>query len=118
MCVYFCIGFIHFMLAGKTLIDHTSLFCHHDFEKNDNIILRDKAPSIHSNSHDETLFRLNKVNTIEDYFTTEIKKIEAISKRLNKYIAAFEVIDNILIVLSATSGGISIISFLALLELL
>ena len=26
MCGYFCIGFIKFMLAGKTLIEHTSLF--------------------------------------------------------------------------------------------
>ena len=32
-------------------------------------------------------------------------------KRLNKYIAAFYYIDKILIVLSATSGGISIICF-------
>ena len=33
------------------------------------------------------------------------------SKKLNKYIAAFYYIDKILIVLSATSGGIFIISF-------
>ena len=26
MCVYFCIGFIDFMFAGKNLIDFTSLF--------------------------------------------------------------------------------------------
>ena len=24
MCSYFCIGFINFMLAGKTLIDYTN----------------------------------------------------------------------------------------------
>ena len=39
MCGYFCIGFIDFMLVGKTLIDYTSLFSACDFEKNDNIIL-------------------------------------------------------------------------------
>ena len=39
MCGYFCIGFIDFILAGKTLIDFTSLFSLHDFEKHDNIIL-------------------------------------------------------------------------------
>ena len=38
MCGYFCIGFIDFMLAGKT-IDHTNLFSPHDFNKNDSIIL-------------------------------------------------------------------------------
>ena len=26
MCGYFCIGFIDFMLAGKTLIDYTNFF--------------------------------------------------------------------------------------------
>ena len=39
MCGYFCIGFIDFMLAGKTLVDYTSLFSSYDFEKNDAIIL-------------------------------------------------------------------------------
>ena len=39
MCGYFCIGFIDFMLAGKTLIDYTALFSPYDFNKNDQIIL-------------------------------------------------------------------------------
>ena len=39
MCGYFCIGFIDFMLAGKTLIDYTNLFSPHGFNKNDSIIL-------------------------------------------------------------------------------
>ena len=40
MCGYFCIGFIDFMLAGKTLVNFTSMFSLHDFEKNDSIILK------------------------------------------------------------------------------
>ena len=39
MCGYFCIGFIDFMLAGKTLVDYTNLFSPYDFNKNDSIIL-------------------------------------------------------------------------------
>ena len=39
MCGYFCIGFIDFMLAGKTLNDYTILFSPYDFNKNDQIIL-------------------------------------------------------------------------------
>ena len=39
MCGYFFIGFIDFMLAGKTLIDYTSLFSPYDFANIDNIIL-------------------------------------------------------------------------------
>ena len=39
MCGYFCIGFIDFMFAGKSLIDFTSLFSPYDCKKNDDIIL-------------------------------------------------------------------------------
>ena len=39
MCGYFCIGFIDFMLAGKTLTEFTNLFLPNNFKKNDDIIL-------------------------------------------------------------------------------
>ena len=39
MCRYFCIGFIDFMLAEKTLTEFTNLFSPNNFKKNDNIIL-------------------------------------------------------------------------------
>ena len=35
MCRYFCIGFIDFMLARKTLTEYINLFSPHDFEKNE-----------------------------------------------------------------------------------
>ena len=33
MCGYFCIGFIDFMLAGKTLTEFTNLFPPNNFKK-------------------------------------------------------------------------------------
>ena len=39
MCGYFCIGFINFMFAGRSLIDFTSFFSPYNFKKNDKIIL-------------------------------------------------------------------------------
>ena len=39
MCGYFCIGFIDFMLAGKTA-QHKNLFSPNNFKKNDDIILK------------------------------------------------------------------------------
>ena len=56
-------------------------------------------------------FRLNKINEIENYFIAEIKERELMSKRLSKYIGSFDYFDKSLIVLSATSGSISIASF-------
>ena len=39
MCGYFCIGFIDFMLKGKSLTEYTNLFSHNDFKRNDDTIL-------------------------------------------------------------------------------
>ena len=39
MCEYFCIGFIDFMLKGKTLTEYTTLFSPNNFKRNDDIIL-------------------------------------------------------------------------------
>ena len=39
MCGCFCVGFIDFMLKGKTLIEYTNLFSPNNVEKNDDIIL-------------------------------------------------------------------------------
>ena len=38
-CEYFYIGFINFMLAGKTLTQYTNLFSPNNFKNNDDIIL-------------------------------------------------------------------------------
>ena len=40
MCRYFCVGFIDFMLAGKTLTEFTNLFSPNKFKRNDDIILK------------------------------------------------------------------------------
>ena len=40
MYVYFCTGFIDFMLKGKIWLDYTNLFSPKKFEKNDKIILK------------------------------------------------------------------------------
>ena len=39
MCGYFCIGFIDFMLEGKTLAEYTNLFSPNNFSKNDSLFL-------------------------------------------------------------------------------
>ena len=67
--------------------------------------------SAETSNLDNQQFRLNKINEIKDYFIAEIKERELISKRLSKYIAFFDYFDKSLIVSSATSGSISIASF-------
>ena len=60
---------------------------------------------------DRQHFRLNRITEIKDYFIAEIKERELLSKRLSKCIAFCDYFDKSLIVLSATSGSISIASF-------
>ena len=54
-------------------------------------------------------FRLNKINEFK--FVAEIKERELMSKRPSKYIASFDYFDKSLIILSVTTGSISIASF-------
>ena len=61
--------------------------------------------------NDQQQFRLNKINETKYYFVAEIKERELMSKRLSKYIASFDYFDKSLIVLSVTTGSISIASF-------
>ena len=67
--------------------------------------------NLRANLLNDQQFRLNKINEIKDYFITEIKERELMSKRLSKYIASFDYFDKSLIVLSVTTGSISIASF-------
>ena len=60
---------------------------------------------------EQTKFWLDEISKIENYFIEEINQRKSCSKKLSKYVAAFDYIDKILIVLSATTGGVSICSF-------
>ena len=61
-----------------------------------------------TNFTEQTKIRLNKITEIGNYFHQEINQ-RKYSKKLSKYATAFDYIDKILI--GATGGGISIISF-------
>ena len=60
---------------------------------------------------EQTKFRLSEITAIENYFYQEINQQKLYSKKLNKCYYFFDYIDKILIILSVTSSGISIISF-------
>ena len=64
-----------------------------------------------TNLTDQTKFRLNEITKIEHYFNSEINQRKSRIKKLSKSVTAFGYIDKVLIVLSATSGEVSIISF-------
>ena len=67
--------------------------------------------SIDTSNLNSQQFRLNKINEIENYFISEIKERVFMNKRFSKYIAFCDYSDKLLVVLSVTSGSISIASF-------
>ena len=40
MCEFYCISFVEYMLARKTLLDYTNLFPPNEYQKNDKIIYK------------------------------------------------------------------------------
>ena len=61
---------------------------------------------------DQTKLRLYEIKNIENYFINETNERKSYSKTLNKYVTIVDDYkDKILIILSATTSGISIISF-------
>ena len=63
---------------------------------------------------DQTKFRLYKIKKIKNYFINEINQKILYVKKLSKYVTIFDYMDKILIVLSATSSGVSIMSFISI----
>ena len=74
--------------------------------KSNSIELIDRA-----NLTEQTKFRLDKISENENYFYEEINQRKSCNKKLSKYVTTFDYIDKVLIALSATSGGVSIILF-------
>ena len=66
-----------------------------------------------TNLSDQKKYRLDEITKIENYFIEEINQRKSCSKQLSKYVAAFDYIDKVLIVLSARSSGVCIISSLS-----
>ena len=60
---------------------------------------------------EQAKFRLNEIAGIKNYFYQDINQQKTCGKKLSRYVTIFYSIDKILIVLGATTGGISIISF-------
>ena len=60
---------------------------------------------------DQTKFRLYEIKKKENYFINEINETKSCSKKLNKYVTISDYMYKILIILSVTTGGVSIISF-------
>ena len=60
---------------------------------------------------DLTKYTLDEINNIKEYFNTEIKERKDVSRKISKYIVAFDHADKVFITLSASFGTLSIASY-------
>ena len=60
---------------------------------------------------DQRKFRVYEIKKIEICFMNDINQQKEYSTKLSRYVTIFDYINKIIIVLSATTGGISIVSF-------
>ena len=66
------------------------------------------------NLSEQTKFWLSEITETENCFYHEINDRKSYIRKLNKYITIFEYIAKILIILNATRGEVSIISFISI----
>ena len=62
-----------------------------------------------TNFTDQAKYRLNEITKIENYFIEEMNQRKSCIKKLSKYVTTLDYIDEILVVLTATGGGVCII---------
>ena len=83
MCGFYCIPFIEYMLAGKTLLDCTNFFSLNDYKKNGKII---SLSILKVNMTEEASldFRLRKIDQTRNYLLDEIKHNGLMSEKYKK----------------------------------
>ena len=67
MCGFYCIAFIEYLLAGKTLLDYTNLISPNDYKKKDKISVLDISVLIANTSILE--YRLKKIDGTRNYYS-------------------------------------------------
>ena len=70
LLLLFCIAFIEYMLAWKTLSDYTNLFTPNDYKKNDKIIIC--TLKINMTEEASLKFRSRKSDETKNYLLGEI----------------------------------------------
>ena len=113
MCGFYCIAFIKYMLAGKTLLDYTNLFSPNYYKKNDKIIYKYFKDMVEEASLE---FRLRKNDETRNYLLDEIKHNDLIRekyKKTCKYLQKRHA-ENLLLFVSKVTGCVSISAFASL----
>ena len=112
MLGFYCIAFIEYMLARKTLLDYTNLFSRNDYKKNYKIIY--KYLKINMVKKASLEFRLRKIDETRNYLLDETKHNDFMSEKYKKTRKYLNYVENLLIAVSTVTDCVSISAFASL----
>ena len=72
MCGFYCIAFIEYLIAGKTLLEYANLFSPNNYQKNDKIIYKYFKTNM-SKEKVNLDFRLEEIHETRNYLLEEVK---------------------------------------------
>ena len=84
MSRYLCIGFINYMLKGKTLLDILIYFLLMTLKRPIELLKEYLKMNNIMELADVNKYILDEINKIRDYFNNEVKERKDIIKKLNK----------------------------------
>ena len=96
------------MLAEKTLLDYTNLFCPNDYKKNYKIIYKYFKDKYVRRSKSTLEFRLRKIYKIRNYLLDEIKHNDLMSEKYKKTCKYLNYVEHLLILASRVTSCVSI----------
>ena len=108
MCGFYCIVFIEYMLAEKTLLDYTNLLRPNDYKKNYNIIYKHFKYKYVRRSKSSLEFRLKKIDKMINCLLDEIKHNDLMSEKYQKTCKYLNYVAHLLILASTVTCCVSI----------
>ena len=80
MCEFYCIVFIEYIIAGKTLLDYTNLFSLNDYQKNDKVTYKYFKDKCDKRKYGRRL-QIKKIDETRNYFSEEIQQIDLMGEK-------------------------------------
>ena len=80
MCEFYCIVFIEYIIAGKTLLDYTNLFSLNDYQKNDKVTYKYFKDKCDKRKCGRRL-QIKKIDETRNYFSEEIQQNDLMGEK-------------------------------------
>ena len=80
MCEFYCIVFIEYIIAGKTLLDYTNLFSLNDYQKSDKVTYKYLKDKCDKRKYGRRL-QIKKIDETRNYFSEEIQQNDLMGEK-------------------------------------